>query len=577
MQRDIYTRAVVGTLSQWDKFTTRTIDDKIPVSDHEYTIEDLFSLLNTLRRSFDANVIEEIEDLLHKHRHDFNNPHRVDLDKMNTSVVQELYKLWIEKGNQGSREDFLKVLFQYIIIADIETTRAGDAYDQVTSVKGVATVLEDHNTDANAHEAMWAKLFPGSRVDAVPSYAIHGFIGFPCDVSVSRNSPMWVLNAVGQLEQIPANTLAADYSLGNAAFPIFSAHTNLLVESENFFDTSKFSISNATIVRSSSISNLRDQNQMSLELIETVTPGSTIHGITVTQSIQTAANTYYVISAFVRPKGRTCAGLAVSTGVGGAYPFAQFDLENQFVFVNDTVKERIQGHVLKLYNGWYRIWMVVKSVSAAEMSPKLYSLDIYDGDMHHQGQANVGLAVFGISVTQGETIPPYIPSSGSRGILAATTVSTNASSWYRKNEGTVVITATNIHGVTLDRSHELYTLGAGTSAIALTARFPAGHKDRCYFSAYANGNSQIMNAWSEASDRFWVIAVHGYSNVEHVTGTWGTPVTSGASISVNPNVTTLYLGCDRYGGNQLNGYIKSIVYYPSKCTEDNLRFFRCEA
>ena len=147
---------------------------------------------------------------------------------MGTSVLQELYLLWLKSGHTGEREDFIKQLFQYVEIADIDTTLQGESLNKVTSVRGVKEFLNKHNTDPDAHEVLWETMFPGSYIDAIPSMALHGYIGLPDFFEVQRNSTLDVMDRSGKFITLPENKLTEDYSVGDPAFPIFPEKTNNL-------------------------------------------------------------------------------------------------------------------------------------------------------------------------------------------------------------------------------------------------------------------------------------------------------------------------------------------------------------
>ena len=145
------TGRVLGNISGFDELTTLTDRGQIPTSDHYHTKNDLFLLLKEIRDIFKPEYLEELEEIIQRHVQDYNNPHNTTLIKMGTSVLQELYLLWLKSGHTGEREDFIKQLFQYVEIADIDTTLQGESLNKVTSVRGGKEFLNKHNTDPDAH------------------------------------------------------------------------------------------------------------------------------------------------------------------------------------------------------------------------------------------------------------------------------------------------------------------------------------------------------------------------------------------------------------------------------------------
>ena len=120
----------IGSISGWDVITTAEPDvsTHVPSNDSEYTLPDLYLQLKNLMNRIDPDQIEYLIRSIRTHIADKENPHYVTLDKMNTNVVKELYKLWQQEGHtsDGDTEDqFLKQLFQYVQIANVQETLEG--------------------------------------------------------------------------------------------------------------------------------------------------------------------------------------------------------------------------------------------------------------------------------------------------------------------------------------------------------------------------------------------------------------------------------------------------------------------
>jgi len=576
---------ILGSLSGWDLITTRTEEGKIPTSDHEYTEQDLFILLKKLKNNLDVDHIFEIEKLILEHIADENNPHKDDLSKMGTSFIQELYKLWLSEGHEGTREEFLKQLFQYITIADIETTLEGEALDQVTSVKGVATLVQVHNEDPNAHLAMFSKLFPGEEVQSIPTLGIHGFIGIPEYVNIERTGTLNIIDKTGFIKTLPANTLDCDFTFQDGAFPIFDANKNYLTDSVNFNNTSKYTVTNATVSKSTSVPSIKDPDDTAWFLQEKAGTNPLIHSIKPVTGVSVTAKKTYNISFFCYPVARTCCGIKIPDAViNNKYSFVHFDFETGNIFINDTVDTtKLSGNFTRLPNGWYRCWMTVTPTATTTLIPEIYPLDIYDGDFTYAGVAGAGMCIFGIQVSDGILPPPYIESNGSAGVLNKTTITIplngEVNNWYRYDQGTFVTEVTNVpYGFSPSVNHQIYTVGNGSTAIAFDCRFPPNNAGRTYVASYNDNNQSLYGVWSTRCDKTHVTIVQSYSghDKKHLFGyyddtTWYKQQT--VKSHVNKNCSTLYLGCSRYKNNCLNGYLKSFCYYPAMCTINNIKFF----
>lgn len=594
----------VAVIAGWDKITVQSADGTTPSGDHEFTAADLLRVVKSFREEFSPARLDEIEELIRRHEARTDNPHKLDLKSLNTSVLQELYKLWLEQGNTGDREDFLKVIFQYVQIADIPTTREGKAYDQVVSVKGMNVVINDHDQNPDAHEAIWNKLFPGEELRTTPTFAIQAYLGLPKTAKVTRPSPMWVLADTGVMKQIPENTLEADHSTGEAAFPIFGALTNYVGESENFSDSS-YVARNAKIVRNKGIASLDADASDAYVLTEEFSSTPLRHELRYySESVNLVEGKYYTISVFVRPNGRDCIGIEILdllSGAGsfgfegsGLLPFDQgvfrqliaaqwrnvhFKCSTGEVFINSRATN-LFGYIYPCYNGWYRLQVTFRSLATVPMQVSMYTLDIHDGDDTCEGISGAGLALFGLSITDGPFLPPYIPSRGRvSGSIAATTVELPIGDWYTNRNGTIVVEATNqAINCQLLNACELYDIADDLNAVTMVARFPKGHNNKVYFAGYTEENAVACSGWSPATERIWIQAIHAYTTQKHLfagplSATEADVLGSTGYAILNPNYKTLYLGCSRYLADQLNGYIRSFTYYPEKITSKATHFF----
>lgn len=593
----------VGALAGWDKITTQTADGTTPSGDHEFTAADLLKVVRAFRAEFNLQRLDEIEMLIRKHMARTDNPHKLDLADLETSVLQELYKLWISTGATGTREDFLKVIFQYVRIADIPTTRLGKAYDQVVSAAGLAAVVKDHDESEDAHEAIWLKLFPGEELRTTPTFAMHAYLGLPHTAIVTRPSPMWVLTDTGIIKKIPENTLEADHGTGEAAFPLFDALTNYIEESEDFSD-GVYVPKNAEVVRNAGIASMDEAASAAYVLQEKFSAVPLRHELRYyNESINIIQGQYYTISIFVRPNGRDCFGIEILdllSGAGsfgfagsGLLPFDQgtfrqlsaaayrnvhFKCSTEQVFINSKAQD-LFGYIYPCYNGWYRLQVTFKALSTVPMQISMYTIDIHDGDDTCEGIAGQGLALFGLEFTDGPFLPPYIPSRDHvMGSIAATTVQIpmGDDDWFTNKNGTFVTEVSNI-GIDcqLVRACEMYNLADALTNVTAIARFPKGHNNRAYFAGYTAANAVARSGWSPASKKRWVQAIHGYTTEKHL---FAGPLAASESnvptpAPLNPNAKTLYLGCSRYLRDQLNGYIRSLIYYPEIITPKATHFF----
>lgn len=569
----------VGSISGWDEITTKDPETgEIPRSDHRYTIIDLEIMLRAVRKMFNPDYLIKIEEMIYRHAHDTDNPHQIDLADLNTDVVNELYLTWKEEGYTGTREQFLKVLFQYVEIADIETCLKGEAYDKLTPVKGVAEMLRVHNESEDSHDILLNKIFPGSEILNDPSYAIKGYLGLPHDIVAVRSTKMWVVSATGILKELAANTLEEDYSLGNAAFPIFGQVTNLALGSESLSST-YYKVYSGSISRSSIHPDMRNTSIGCQTFFESKTSNPVFHGLEyIHTGITTETGKYYTISYFVKAHGRHCCGISVPEAcVNTEYPFVHFNLETEQVFLHDEVNN-IFGYIYPVYTGWYRVQMTFKATGASTLKFRIYPLDIHDGDFSYNGLGEIGICIFGVQCTQTEYITPYVPTTTATASISGTSLRIPISSdWYSPTQGTFVLDYKPHHTHPTSVNKTLFTVANGTSSISLSIRYPSGYNNRLYFNATAQDNTQLTSFWSIKDEaRMRSTCVYAYSPTKHLGATYGSIVEKTVSKNIRNDPAYFYLGTNRSLGEHLNSYIYGIDYYPTMCEAGHVPFFRGE-
>lgn len=598
-------KPIVGVLSGWNKITTTKGDGTPLKGDHEFTIPDLLRLVKALRQEFSPERIAAVEELIERHVARLDNPHQDDLYKMNTSVLQELYLLWVEEGNQGkTREEFLKVLFQYVKIADIETTREGEAHDEVVTALGLKTVVTDHDLSLDAHDALLEYLFPGEPVCAYPTYSLDAYQGFPVDVTIHRKSPMTIITSTGLVKDIPADTLETDYSTGVPAWPIFGDTTNHLERSEELGHDGTWRPRYAYMERTPGIQTPRDYREDAWVLKEVGKPTPVCHELLYTrETFNVAEGKYYTISLFASPMGRDCLGIEVfdvvdaagrfgyknsnllpfdqgtfasGTAVAESYRQIHYNMDRREVFISDTAVD-LHGYIYPLYNGWYRIQFTFRALRSMPLNFRLYTLDIVDGDESHEGKNGLGVALFGLMATEGPWLPPYIPSFGlEKGHIAATSVIVPVSGeWYRYDCGSIV-TKFNNNAIDcrLPGACEIYNFANGSNSVTHVARMPVGHNNRVYLAGYGANSVTAAAQYVNPSKERWLDIMHCYRYNSHLFGgaandTWEIETMR----KVNDDVVSIYLGCDRYERSQLNGFLRSLTYYPEYLKPGNMAFF----
>lgn len=563
----------IGTISGWDVITTAESKDSthIPSSDHEYTLPDLYLQLKKLMSRLDPDHIEYLIKSVQTHINDKDNPHQTSLDKMATNVVKELYREWINEGYEGSEDVFLKNIFQYVKIADLDTTLKGTALDQVPSVYTVAKTIEEHNLSIDAHDNLVTAMFPGTPLASPPTYAILGLVSqakVPDAVEVERTGTIWINNSFGVLKEVSENTILPDWVFGDPALPIFDSYTQYIQYPE---DITKYTKANVSVAKSTNTYSPRVADEFAYYVKESEDASAKEHSLSC--SVDVEVDTTYTFSVFVKPLNRNAFILDVNNLVKtNKYNTVGFDFVNKRVFIRDNAdKTRITGGMSELPSGWFRVWVTFKPTLDTTSTIKLILADIHDGDTTYQGNGLAGLHIFGLQLTNTNTVAPYVLTNST---IGATKLKLPLDSeWFNKDESTFIMEVSNISPLVQDTNCNIFATG-DSSKRSVEVRFPTNHANRPYFSSFNTSGTAIKNRWGSAntSDRSLVGIAYDTSSITYAF-TNGDPVTDTITVKVNDTPTHLYIGSRIYGDQQLNGYMFRFEYYPFKCTEDNFKYF----
>lgn len=563
----------IGTISGWDVITTAESENSthIPSSDHEYTLPDLYLQLKKLMSRLDPEHIEYLIKSVQTHVNDKDNPHQTSLDKMATNVVKELYHLWISEGYEGSEDVFLKNIFQYVEIADLETTLKGQALDQVPSVYTVSKTIEEHNLSVDAHENLITSMFPGTPLASPPTYAILGLVSqakVPDAVEVERTGTIWINNSFGVLKEVAPNTILPDWVFGDPALPIFSSYTQYIEYPE---DITKYSKTNVIVERSTNTYSPRVNDEFAYFVKESQDASAKEHCLSCSLNVE--VDTTYTFSVFVKPLNRDAFILDLNNFVKtNKYNTIGYNFKTKSVFIRDNAdKTRITGGMSELPSGWFRVWATFKPSLDTTNNIKLILADIHDGDTTYQGNGLAGLHIFGLQLTNTNTVAPYVINKST---IGATKLKLPLDSeWFNKDESTFIMEVSNISPLVQDSNCNIFTTGNNTIR-SIEVRFPTNHANRPYFSVFNTSGTAIKNRWGTVNTSDRALVALAYDNTGITYGYLnGDPVTDSNTVKINDTPTYLYIGSRIYGDEQLNGYMFRFEYYPFKCTEDNLKYF----
>jgi hypothetical protein len=152
------------------------------------TVQDILSILTSIRTNKTFVEWTEAYEEAYLHFIDQNNPHEVTVDQLKTKVIQVIYETWLSEGYQGSLQNFIDLLFQYIEIADDAKMQEGTSEVAVPSVAVFQHAIDRHDEDLGAHEELINPMFPGNEKIVSPILVLSSLVGAPRDIASNLTS-----------------------------------------------------------------------------------------------------------------------------------------------------------------------------------------------------------------------------------------------------------------------------------------------------------------------------------------------------------------------------------------------------
>jgi len=363
-------------------------------------------------------------------------------------------------------------------------------------------------------------------------------------ITFSRTSAATYVNSAGNVVSAPAGTPRFDYdpvTLQPRGLLIEEQRTNLLTYSEQFTDAS-------WIVNGSPV----------ITADQTTAPDGTMTADTI--AVSGASNGFGVYRNVV--SSGTYASSIYFKLMSGAFTL-RLGLTSNFSEINCSTLAITNtgtgvGSVTAVGNGWYR-FVSVGTVSALSAS-QIYNIGSNTGT----------LAVWGAQLEAGAFATSYIPTVASqvtRTADVATITGANFSQWYNQSEGTFVAQFDMIGGSAANTNNQ----------IVLSPIADASNRHIIY-----NGDAEIAGytvvggvtqaylpmgslAANTTSKMAYAYQVNNFAASQN-----GGAVSTDTSGSL-PVPTRLGIGSGGLGGNQLNGHIRSIRYYPTRLSNAQLQ------
>lgn len=363
-----------------------------------------------------------------------------------------------------------------------------------------------------------------------------------------------VVNSNGNVAAINADLPRFDYDPVTKVIKgllIEESRQNICTYSEDFTNgaTTGWGAINLTPSADTTVS--PDGTQNADSLFETTTNGQ--HRL---DKVLTNAAGDYVFSCFIKKAGSRYASIRI--GTAGAY----IDLDNGAIVTSGGAT----ANSISYGNGWYRLWVYVTGV-AANVTIRINNNGANAGIApSYAGNTANAIAVWGAQFEAGAFVTSYIPTttaSVTRNADIATMTSTNFSSWWAATNGATVVTAqqSTVSGtrpwVQFDdnTANNIIALRGNTTNPELYVKATTDQAQIDAGTIAASTNYNLAGAWN--------------------TDNCGAAINGGAAVTdlsaTIPTVTQARLGSD--GTNYLNGWLRSLRYWPQRLTDAEIQAF----
>ncbi len=340
--------------------------------------------------------------------------------------------------------------------------------------------------------------------------------------------------------------------------------TNLFTYSEQF-DNAGWVKGNSTVTANATTS--PDGTANADKLVENTATGA--HQIT--QQTAFVSGTSYTWSFYVKAAERSVARVLFPAAAFTSNLTANFDLATgAWRTGSPTPSPALTLASQNAGNGWYRISATATATASLNQTILLLMVDTPSGTGNYTGNGTSGLFIWGAQLEVGSFATSYIPTVASTVTRAADDASmtgTNFSSWYNQSEGTIVSdfgpffrTSGNPGVAQIDdgSANNTVRIFAGTVVSPVFNVVTGGGSSQAFLNAgIINPNANTSIAGAYALDNF---AKSANGN---------TPDTD-ASGTV-PVVNRMLIGSGTAGVNYLNGYMRSITFYPQRLANAQLQ------
>lgn len=508
---------ITGSLSGWERYATDTSNSASGSKPDQYTLSEMLEDIQEITRTFDSKSLEKFKLLIEHHIHDEDNPHQTTLESMGTNVIIELYQEWLNRGYIGTKEDFTKILFQYVEIANNYVTREGLSSSKLVSVRGAKVVYDDHLVDPNAHDEMFRAIFPGKEYFANPDWTIHALVGQSPDLIVERDAPIFYHTPEGYLEETGPNTLPVDHLYGIPMFSIWEARTNLVRRSTNL-GSGSFT-GGYRITLSDIPSPLKEFDAITFR--EDISNTQNTHGWN-SRSINFKANEVYSVSIYVMPKDRRYFTIHIPENLAGPNARIHRDLhdpnvQHKPVDYRDDIN---YNEMIVLPNGWIKVIHTFRALTNATEQIEFLFLDTIDANTTYVSTGVDAGHMWQAQIEKGIHASPPIITEEHEVERPGTFIKLPFREIFNQRFGTLVVETKQPYPITHGNRMNLYEIG-NEDGVTMRGSYPTAHDRKLFMESFNTQDDELDNTWTGNVDRETTVYVHSYDQVKHIYGNTG--------------------------------------------------------
>jgi hypothetical protein len=337
--------------------------------------------------------------------------------------------------------------------------------------------------------------------------------------------------------------------------------SNLVTYSEQF-DNAAWAKGNTTVTANATVS--PDGTTNADKLVEDT--ATSTHS-TVSPTIALTTGTAYTTTVYVKAAERSWIALQYDSGAFGTAPTAYFNIGAGTVgsaFNGATHSIRNAG------NGWYRCSITATTTSSANSNARIY-LATADNVASYTGVAGNGAFVWGAQLEAGAFATSYIPTVAStvtRAADIAVVTAANFSSWYNQPSGTFVVEVGRFSSIPTTAIASFITITDNpiTNDWIYIIGDNAGVSSNYTNAGVSQANLVIATPISSGGKAAFAYAANNFAAAVS-----GGAVATDTSGTLSTDLTILRIGGFASNPNFLNGYIRSIRYYPARLNNAQLQ------